>query len=61
MSRPSISLSRSLSQIGEAVQETMSDTLKDYYGVDFHNLRNRQITDAWDKAQEKVPGIDRDI
>ena len=36
------------------MQETMTETLKEHYGVDFHNLRNRQITDAWDKAQEKV-------
>lgn len=41
-------------QIGEAVQETMTNTLKEHYGVNFYNRRNRQITYAWDRAQEKL-------
>jgi hypothetical protein len=41
-------------QIGSAVQGTMEETLKKYYGVDFHNLWNRQVTEAWDRAQERL-------
>lgn len=41
-------------QIGEAVQDTMADTLINNYGVDLHIERNRWITDAWDKAQERL-------
>jgi len=32
----------------------MSDTLKEAYGVNFESHTNRAITDAWDKAQERV-------
>ena len=32
----------------------MSDTLVNYYGVNYQNERNRAVTDAWDKAQERV-------
>lgn len=41
-------------QIGSKVQQTMSDTLVNYYGVNYQNERNRAVTDAWDKAQERV-------
>ena len=41
-------------QIGEAVQDTMAKTLINHYGVDLYERRNRLITDAWDKAQERV-------
>ena len=49
-----------LLQIGKAVQDTMEATLKKHYGVNFHNLFNRQVTDAWDRAQEKV-GLFRNL
>lgn len=42
------------SQLGEKVRDTMSSTLVDHYGVDFHLRYNRQVTDAWDKAQERL-------
>ena len=32
----------------------MADTLINHYGVDLYEQRNRLITDAWDKAQERV-------
>lgn len=41
-------------QIGDKVKETMSKTLVDYYGVNFQNEYNRAVTDAWDKAQERL-------
>jgi len=41
-------------QIGDHVKNTMSGSLKESYGVDFHSHMNRAITDAWDKAQERV-------
>ena len=36
------------------MKETMSKTLVDYYGINFQNEYNRAVTDAWDKAQERV-------
>lgn len=41
-------------QIGDHVKGTMSDTLKESYGVGFESYTNRAITDAWDKAQERL-------
>ncbi|ELU01489.1 hypothetical protein CAPTEDRAFT_21307 [Capitella teleta] len=41
-------------QLGENVRKTMADTLVNHYGVDFHVRYNRQVTDAWDKAQERL-------
>lgn len=41
-------------QIGDAVQDTMTDTLVNHYGVELQYRRNRLITDAWDKAQERL-------
>jgi len=32
----------------------MSDTLINAYGVNFESKANRDITDAWDKAQERL-------
>lgn len=42
------------SQIGDSVKSTMSDTLVKSYGVNFESATNRAITDAWDKAQERL-------
>lgn len=42
------------SQIGSKVQDTMSDTLISYYGINFQNDYNRAVTDAWDIAQERL-------
>jgi len=41
-------------QIGDHVKSTMSASLTDSYGVNFESHTNRAITDAWDKAQERV-------
>jgi len=41
-------------QIGDHVKGTMSDSLTESYGVNFESHTNRAITDAWDKAQERV-------
>jgi len=41
-------------QIGDHVKGTMSDSLKQSYGIGFESHTNRAITDAWDKAQERV-------
>ena len=41
-------------QIGDHVKSTMSASLSDSYGVEFESHTNRAITDAWDKAQERV-------
>lgn len=41
-------------QIGDSVKSTMSDTLIKQYGVNFESSSNRAITDAWDKAQERL-------
>jgi len=41
-------------QIGDHVKSTMSSSLTDSYGVSFEEHTNRAITDAWDKAQERV-------
>ncbi|ESO09881.1 hypothetical protein HELRODRAFT_167698 [Helobdella robusta] len=41
-------------KIGDKVKETMSSTLTDFYGVNFQNEYNRAVTDAWDKAQERL-------
>lgn len=41
-------------QIGDSVKTTMSETLKTSYGVNFEKQSNRAITDAWDKAQERL-------
>jgi hypothetical protein len=41
-------------QIGDKVKSTMSDTLINSYGVNFESKSNRDITDAWDKAQERL-------
>lgn len=32
----------------------MSETLVQYYGVEFQYEKNRLVTDAWDKTQERV-------
>lgn len=42
------------SQIGDHVKSTMSDSLTQSYGVNFDSHSNRAITDAWDKAQERL-------
>jgi hypothetical protein len=41
-------------QIGDHVKSTMSETLINSYGVNFESQSNRAITDAWDKAQERL-------
>lgn len=41
-------------QIGDKVQTSMSTTLTDHYGVDFESSYNRAVTDAWDRAQERL-------
>lgn len=41
-------------QIGNKVKSIMEDTLKNRYGVDLHEEFNRDVTRAWDKAQEKL-------
>lgn len=41
-------------QIGDKIQKTMSETLVQYYGVEFQNEKNRLVTDAWDKTQERL-------
>jgi hypothetical protein len=41
-------------QIGNKIKDTMSSTLTDYYGVNFQSEYNRAVTDAWDKAQERL-------
>lgn len=41
-------------QIGDHVKETMSSTLTDFYGFDYQLEYNRQVTDAWDMAQERL-------
>lgn len=41
-------------QIGDHVKSTMSDSLTESYGVGFESHTNRAITDAWDKAQERL-------
>lgn len=41
-------------QIGNKVQQTMSYTLINNYGVDYQLEYNRAVTDAWDKAQERL-------
>lgn len=41
-------------QIGNKVRQTMSDTLVNHYGVDYQSDYNRAVTDAWDKAQERL-------
>ncbi len=46
-------------QIGDWVIINMEDTLKDDYGVEMENVRNRLITYSWDKAQRDVISIDR--
>ena len=35
----------------------MADTLKNKYAVDMHNWYNRRVTEAWDKAQERVSDV----
>jgi hypothetical protein len=46
-------------QVGEAVRETMKDTLTTYYGVDLYERKNHAVTDAWDRAQERVRDLAR--
>lgn len=41
-------------QIGDHVKGTMSDSLTQSYGIGFESHTNRAITDAWDKAQERL-------
>lgn len=41
-------------QIGDKVKSTMSSSLISSYGVNYESKTNRDITDAWDKAQERV-------
>lgn len=41
-------------EIKEAIQETMTETLTKYYGVDLFEDKNRAITYAWDRAQERL-------
>jgi len=41
-------------QIGDKIKDTMTDTLQTRYGVDLYQDRNKIITRAWDKAQEKL-------
>lgn len=41
-------------QIGDKVRSTMSTTLTDHYGFGFESEYNRAVTDAWDRAQERL-------
>lgn len=41
-------------QIGDQVRETMSETLRNYYGVELEYYYNQMVTDGWDKAQERL-------
>lgn len=41
-------------QIGEWVSVEMETTLRNDYGVDLENAKNRLITQAWDMAQEEM-------
>jgi len=41
-------------QIGDSVKDTMTKTLKERYGVNFNERFNRLVTDAWDRAQERL-------
>ncbi len=41
-------------QLTESIQDTMTETLVENYGVELHDDFNRAVTKAWDKAQEKV-------
>jgi len=41
-------------QIGDSIKQTMSDSLLNSYGISFDSKSNRDITDAWDKAQERL-------
>jgi len=41
-------------EIKESIQDTMTDTLTKYYGVDLFEDKNRAITYAWDRAQERL-------
>jgi len=41
-------------QIGDKVKTTMSTTLTDHYGFNFESDYNRAVTDAWDRAQERL-------
>ena len=35
----------------------MADTLKNRYAVDMQHWYNRRVTEAWDKAQERVSDV----
>ena len=41
-------------QLTASIQDTMTETLVENYGVELHDDFNRAVTKAWDKAQEKV-------
>ena len=41
-------------QIGDKVKRSMSNTLINYYDVDLHRFFNREVTKAWNKAQQRV-------
>jgi len=41
-------------QIGDKVKTSMSTTLTDHYGFGFDSDYNRAVTDAWDRAQERL-------
>ncbi len=44
----------SSTQESDEVKAQLRDSLQNYYGVNLHNSNNRAITEAWDKAQEKM-------
>merc|ERR1712002_618326 len=41
-------------KIGDSVKKTMRKSLIDYYGVENYRRKNKAVTDAWDRAQEKM-------
>ncbi len=41
-------------QLGEEVKSYMRESLQTYYGVNLDDSYNRAVTDAWDKAQDRV-------
>jgi len=41
-------------QIGDKIRNSMSTTLTNYYGFGFDSDYNRAVTDAWDRAQERL-------
>ena len=41
-------------QLGEEVKSYMRESLQTYYGVNLDDSYNRAVTDAWEKAQDRV-------